>query len=84
MSRHATNINTKAKKLIYSNGITVLDIIPYTRKVDKDGYGLSQQVLYGLVNNKHSPTIPTILILCKALSLMLEKKITPNDVIDFD
>jgi predicted transcriptional regulator len=74
---------TKLKHFIYSNGITPEVLSLATKEVDIDGFGLSEHHIRQIANKHINPTVSTIVIICNALSRTLNKRITPNDVIDF-
>lgn len=85
MSSKPRGMQTKLKRFIYDNHLETKDILPFTKDVDPDGIGItSVHHLYEIVNGHCSPIVKTIIIICKSLSIMLKKSVTPNDIIDFE
>jgi len=74
---------TKFKRFLTENKIIARDLQAYTIKVDPDKYGIKINHIYLIGNGHISPNINTIIILSRALSVMLSKRVTPNDIIDF-
>jgi hypothetical protein len=84
MSSKPKTFQTKLKRLIYDNHLEAKDLIPFSVQVDTDGFGLGQHHVYLIQNDRCNPTARTIILLCKTLSKMLNKKVTPNDILDYE
>lgn len=74
---------TKFKKLLFEQGVRIIDLQKITIEVDELRYGVSTPHLYNISNGKINPNVITVVIICKALSKMLNREITPNDIIDY-
>ena len=76
-------MQTKLKKFIYDNDIMSMDIASFTKKIDLDKMGLSAHHIYEIQNGHTIPNINTLVLICEALSVMLDRTITPNDLINY-
>ncbi|MEI7961924.1 MAG: hypothetical protein WCI04_06330 [archaeon] len=72
----------KLEKLMKDNFISDVDLSRATIPVDPDGFGLTSGHI-GKIRKAHmNPTINTMVILCKAISTLLKKKVKIDDLID--
>jgi hypothetical protein len=83
MDETTTIPKSKFKKFLTENKVIARDLEAFTIKVDPDKYGIKINHIYLIGNGHISPNVNTMIILCRALSVMLNKKVTPNDLIDY-
>lgn len=74
---------TKFQRFLIENKVIARDLEAYTIKVDPDKFGIKINHIYLIGNGHISPNVNTMVILSRALSVMLNKRVTPNDIIDY-
>ena len=58
------------------------DIEHFTNKVDHDGFGLSKSHIYRIANGYYTPSLFTIILLCEALTLMLDRNVKLEEIVN--